>query len=60
MILVLTVLTPGANMKVLCPKCGKVQEVKKDDFLGRYFVCRQCHHAASWFKHLLKKPTRKK
>jgi hypothetical protein len=33
--------------------------VKKDDFLGRYFVCRKCHHAASWYKHIVKRQIRK-
>ena len=41
-------------MKVACPKCGKIQEVKKDDFLGRYFVCRKCHNAACWYKHSIR------
>ena len=47
-------------MKVLCPKCGKVQDVKKDDVLGRYFVCRECHRAASWYKHLIKRKIKKR
>jgi hypothetical protein len=39
-------------MKLICPKCGKIQDVKKDDFMGRFFVCRYCRYAFMWEKNL--------
>ncbi|MGD8960927.1 MAG: hypothetical protein PVF29_03295 [Desulfobacterales bacterium] len=39
-------------MKLICPKCGKSQDVNKDDMMGRYIVCRHCHYAFMWEKNL--------
>jgi DNA-directed RNA polymerase subunit M/transcription elongation factor TFIIS len=40
-------------MKVVCPHCGRVLEIKKDDVMGRYVVCRECHYTFSWDKHVI-------
>ena len=39
-------------MVLICPKCGKVQDVSKDEMLGRYMVCRVCGYAFKWEKNL--------
>ena len=39
-------------MKLICPKCGKVQDVNKDEMMGRYIVCRHCRYAFKWEKNL--------
>lgn len=39
-------------MKLICPKCGKVQDVYKDEMMGRYIVCRHCRYAFKWEEHL--------
>ena len=39
-------------MKLICPKCKKVQDVQKDAVMGRYFVCRYCQYAFMWEKNL--------
>ena len=39
-------------MKLICPKCGKVLDVNKNEMMGRYIVCRHCRYAFKWEKNL--------
>ena len=39
-------------MRLICPKCGKVQDVNKDEMMGRYIACRGCHYAFKWEKNV--------
>jgi DNA-directed RNA polymerase subunit RPC12/RpoP len=39
-------------MNLICPKCGKSQDVNKDEMMGRYIVCRYCRYAFMWEKNL--------
>jgi predicted RNA-binding Zn-ribbon protein involved in translation (DUF1610 family) len=53
------------DMKITCPLCRAILEIKKDDVLGKYYVCPNCHWAFQWEPHLLfaksphKQPKRK-
>jgi len=39
-------------MKITCPMCRSVLEIKKDDVLGRYYVCPNCHWTFQWESHI--------
>ena len=39
-------------MKIICPKCEKIQEIKKDELMGWYVVCRKCRFVFSWKNNL--------
>ena len=44
-------------MKLICPKCGKSQDVNKDEMMGRYIVCRHCRYTFKWEKNLKRSNT---
>jgi len=52
------ILFDGVDMKITCPMCRAVLEIRKDDVLGKYFVCPNCHWTFQWENHILfaKKP----
>ena len=39
-------------MKITCPMCQAVLEIKKDDVLGKYYVCPNCDWAFQWKRHI--------
>jgi len=40
-------------MKITCPMCRAVLEIGKDDVLGNYYVCSNCHWAFQWERNIL-------
>ena len=46
------------DMTITCPMCRAVLEIKKDDVLGKYYVCSNCHWTFQWKSYVLlaKKP----
>jgi len=39
-------------MRLVCPNCETTLEVKLDDMMGLYCICKTCHFAFRWEKHL--------
>ena len=38
-------------MKISCPNCKKVRDIRPEEIIGRLYICADCHHIFQWAWH---------